>query len=580
MSLVIKARKITKKNKTKTRKLSKKNHRSKNHRKKKQFGGVTFSQDAANEEYNRFRDIPGTKIFIGDWAATGTLNTLNIFYSPSTETHIRGRYHNLVYSNTNPNPMMSKMTSQSVSPWTFIHPYFGVPKYRYGFNYQNINGTNLQNELLQNLFFNRSVDMNENNMFRKMPYTVNNALPVVNTVTGILGNLNGRMKYIYKQFITPDNTSVNIMKCYTNIWDGQLNPFVYMTPTGYQLAIQNGTVYPWGNTLNTPGVECRETGNSAITVGDYARLFRELNFKQLQMDLIMFLQGNRTISPADGTPAGALSCYGGAPHQPAARSAQPLAPPLGPFNAFNTVVYRGQKTNFNFQPVGPGGGGTHQYLVLNYMSVHCGHRDQTGFWRRQNNSADNPGYVYEIHMAPGIPFIAYDREPFRSSFPHEREILLARGCLITTDNPNGVLHYMPGAQGVLATAAGGIAGYVRLIRLYVSYPDAALVNNLIEEGFAGPAGIGLGNSFYPTYLNAYPPNRWDFHVGSLRLGNLAGPPGQRRWEAIVDSPDDLMCRINTLTNLNSFRMPQYGGKKKHITNKKKYKSKRRFSKKR
>ena len=577
MSLVIKARKITKKNKTKTRKLSKKNHRSKNHRKKKQFGGVTFSQDAANLAYNRIRVIPGTKIFIWD----STLNMLNVFYSPSTETYIRGRYHNLVYSNTNPNPMMSKMTSQSVSPWRFIHPSFGVPKYRYAFNPQLHlpDGTNLQNQLLQTRFFNSSVDMNANNMFRRMPYTVNNALPVANTMTGILGNLNGRMKYIYKQFITPDNTSVNIMKCYTFIWDSHLNPFAYMTPTGYEVAIQNGTLNPWGNTLNSPGDYCRETGNGNIAVGDYARVFRELNFKQLQMDLIMFLQGNRTISPADGMPAGALSCYGGAPHDPAARSAQPLGTPVGPFNAFNTVVYRGQKTNFNFQPVGPGGGvvpgGTHQFLVLNYMSVHCGHRDQTGFWRTPNNSPQNPGYVYEIHMAPGIPFIAYDRQPFRSEFPYEREILLARGCLITTDNPNGVPHYMPGAQGVLPTAAGGMPGHVRLIRLYISYPNAAQINNLIEQGFAGDAGAGLRDSFYPMYLNTDPTHRWDFHVGSLRLGNLAGG-----WEPIVDSPDDLMCRINTLTDLNSFRMPQYGGKKKHITNKKKYKSKRRFSKKR
>ena len=101
-----------------------------------------------------------------------------------------------------------------------------------------------------NSIFNSSVDMNANNMFRRC-YTVNNALPVANTMTGILGNLNGRMKYIYKQFITPDNRSVNIMKCYTYIWDGQLNPFAYMTPTRYQVAIQNGTLYHWGNTLNS-----------------------------------------------------------------------------------------------------------------------------------------------------------------------------------------------------------------------------------------------------------------------------------------------------------------------------------------
>ena len=48
-------------------------------------------------------------------------------------------------------------------------------------------------------------------------------------------------------------------------------------------------------------------------------------------------------------------------------------------------------------------------------------------------------------------------EAIRSEFPYE-EILLARGCLITTDNPNGVPHYMPGAQGVLPTAAGGMLG--------------------------------------------------------------------------------------------------------------------------
>ena len=95
-----------------------------------------------------------------------------------------------------------------------------------------------------------------------------------------------------------------------------------------------------GATHSTPGDECRETSNGPIAVGDNARLFRELNFKQLQMDLIFLQAVEQLVQLTACLPVHYLVMGG---PDPAARSAQPLGTPVGPFNAFNTVVYEDKK---------------------------------------------------------------------------------------------------------------------------------------------------------------------------------------------------------------------------------------------
>lgn len=558
----------------KTRKFSKKNKTKKYKTissRKKQFGGIRIEDE---NRYNRLASLltqePGTKVFIKN---INPPRSVDVYYN---STGYRGFYYNnLIYTNGNPNPTLSRMTS--LMKYGTLYPYidneFGVTKYRYDFPNQILGNYDFQNNMLKDMYFNRPLLHNSNNVFQNIPDAFPNAArPSISSPTwnfpGISSEYNDRTRYILIEYINPNSTTIDIMRCYTLNWDVHLNKYCYLTQTAYLEGISNGRIVPapWGVHLNGPRIKCRQTGTDYIDVGDNDRLIREIRIKLAQMDFIFTVQGNRTLYLTEELPAGALSCFG-------SESAQSFDPPLGPFNAFNTILYRGQKTKLNFGSQHPDDTFRprlpHAYLFQNYLSTHCGKFEDTKpvFWRTDDNSRANPGYIYELHLSPGIPYIAYDGWPFETGFYNENEILLDRGCIISTPDPDGEEVAMPDG------------GWVRKIICYVSYPNLEWMNHFIENGWDSPWVIAMQDNIQDLIQMELRVNKWDIDIGVGDEGTLHLGTHRHDVLPIEDAPESLKASLG-VSSENNFEVPTFGGKKKRITNKKKSNSKRLFSKKR
>lgn len=568
MVLNKKTRKFSKKNKTKKHKTKKYKTISS---KKKQFGGIRMEQEDA---YDRLRYFlarqPGTKVFIKN---TSSPRSVDVYYTNNEYREFF--YNNLIYTNGNPNPTLSRMTS--LIKYGVLYPYidkeFGVTKYRYDFQNEILGEYDFQNDMIKYMYFNRPLERNVTNNFQNIPAAFPNAArpsissPTWNFPTISSINVNNRTNYILLKYIYPTSETIDIMRCYTQYWDIHLNKYCYLNQTAYLDGIRSGRIVPapWGVHLNGPKISCRQTGTDHIRVGDNARLILELRIKLAQMDLLFTVQGNRTLSLEEGGPAGALSCFG-------SQSAQSFDPPLGPFNAFNTILYRGQKTKLNFGSQHPDDTfrQPHAYLFQNYLSTHCGRFEDTkpDFWRAVDNSRANPGYIYELHLSPGIPYIAYDGWPFETDFFDEHEILLDRGCIISTLDPDGQEVQMPNG------------GWVRRIICYVSYPNLEWMNNFIENGWDAPTSRPMEENIRDLISMELRVNAWDIDIGN---GVGALHLGTHRHDVlpVETAPDSLKAAIPFGEHTeNNFMDPIFGGKKKRITNKKKSNSKRLFSKKR
>ena len=117
--------------------------------------------------------------------------------------------------------------------------------------------------------------------------------------------------------------------------------------------------------------------------------------------------------------------------------------PLANNGIFKTL-HKGSKFNYNWQrtsdPNNP-----FIYQVNKYISTTIADHTnvQTAFYTDGviGMSETNPGYVFRYHLAPGIPYLTFDDYRWNSYYKlHELEVLLMRGCWISTKNPYGVIN--------------------------------------------------------------------------------------------------------------------------------------------
>jgi len=114
--------------------------------------------------------------------------------------------------------------------------------------------------------------------------------------------------------------------------------------------------------------------------------------------------------------------------------------PLAKFGIFKTL-HKGSKYNYNWTPTSDPNN-LFIYQVNKYISTTIADHTnvQTGFYTDDviGMSPENPGYVFRYHLAPGIPYLTFDDYRWNSKFElSELEVLLMRGCWISTNDPNG-----------------------------------------------------------------------------------------------------------------------------------------------
>ncbi len=148
--------------------------------------------------------------------------------------------------------------------------------------------------------------------------------------------------------------------------------------------------------------------------------------------------------------------------------------PLANYGIFKTL-HKGSKYNYNWQrtsdPNNP-----FIFQVNKYISTTIAdHTDvQKGFYTNAitgiGMSQENPGYIFRYHLAPGIPYLTFDDYRWNSYFKlDELEVLLMRGCWISTNNPNGEIKNITKSD---------VTYYYRLVDVNIMWP---YVNEYIQN---------------------------------------------------------------------------------------------------
>ena len=112
------------------------------------------------------------------------------------------------------------------------------------------------------------------------------------------------------------------------------------------------------------------------------------------------------------------------------------------FGIFNKL-YKGSKKNYNWEQ-DPNNSGVHIYQVNQYISTTVGSHltVKQCFWQDYEIgiTPENPGYIFRYNLAPGIPYISFDNNKWISQYDTaEVEVLLMRGCYLSTKDPIGKL---------------------------------------------------------------------------------------------------------------------------------------------
>jgi hypothetical protein len=112
------------------------------------------------------------------------------------------------------------------------------------------------------------------------------------------------------------------------------------------------------------------------------------------------------------------------------------------FGIFNKL-YKGSKKNYNWKQ-DLDNSDVHIFQVNKYISTTVGSHltVKQCFWQDHEigMTPEKPGYIFRYNLAPGIPYISFDNNKWISQYDTaEVEILLMRGCYLSTKDPIGKL---------------------------------------------------------------------------------------------------------------------------------------------
>ena len=319
--------------------------------------------------------------------------------------------------------------------------------YKYNFNdelieYKNDQGFKekvlFENSKMNNIYFKNEIEQTKINYFKEENVQIHNRYPLINNV-----------------FISYSNNDIVYFKCYTEKWYKPINSYLWDDNYFNTLNLYQP---PYGNylltDLNTNPTNCT-TNQSDITTQD------EL---QKQLDNIIKIYDNIFLYKAPVTDIYTPGIIG---PRIAINDYRPGSVAfVKPSNnkIYYDILSRGQTYNFGWQN---DGNGMHTYIIKNYLSTTITDWQDAGVSFTSNEAGvgdtkENPGYVFIIQVDIGIPYISFDNNPFQSYFNlQELEVLLCRGCCMTTDNPNG--------DGIIRQTNYG--KYVKIINVRLTWPN-------------------------------------------------------------------------------------------------------------
>lgn len=180
-------------------------------------------------------------------------------------------------------------------------------------------------------------------------------------------------------------------KCMTEHWDKVVNPWLYLQSNRGAYDVHADTRYfttPAGSAQLTLR-DCRSIRDNPPIEGNVNNLVREVQQKQQEMDNIFYKRA--LITDHDG------ALFDGRTYK---------------------RVWRAMSVPYNANPMG-------DYQILNYLHTSIDKEVTMQFVYGNPNAT-----IYYFDVTPGIPYISYDNNPFKSQFDlAEKEIMFMRNVV-------------------------------------------------------------------------------------------------------------------------------------------------------